>query len=279
MSAALAPAMSSLSPDGWLVLALVAILGLAVGSHLNVVVYRVPAGRSTVRPASACPKCGHPVRAFDNIPVLSWVLLRGRCRDCRAAISVRYPLVEAGTGALFAGLAGALLTRTGWPVVAAVLLTAAGGVALSLIDVDVHRLPDKVLGPTAAGVVALLVCAAVLAGDFGPLLRAAVAGAGSMLVYFVLALVKPGAMGMGDVKTVGLLGFVLGWFGWGHLLVGLLLPFVLGSLFVAGKAVTRGVHRGEGIPFGPFLFTGALLSVVVGEQVWGWYLAVAGLSG
>ncbi len=124
------------------------VLGTLIGSFLNVVVHRVPLGLSVVRPASRCPGCGGAIRRRDNIPVLSWVLLRGRCRDCRESISWRYPLVELMTGLLFAALAG--LIGPSWAL-PAYLYLAAVAVALALIDLDVRRLPDAIVKPLRCG--------------------------------------------------------------------------------------------------------------------------------
>src|ERR1700712_4336651 len=134
----------------WFLGVLCAVVGLAIGSFLNVVIWRVPRGESVVRPGSHCPSCDHPVRPYDDIPVVSWLLLRGRCRDCGEPISARYPLVEAGTSALFVVIAVHFGFSWALP---AYLYLAAIGVALAMIDIDVHRLPNKIVLPSY-GVVA-----------------------------------------------------------------------------------------------------------------------------
>ena len=199
-------------------------LGAVVGSFLNVVIHRVPAGLSVVRPPSACPACSSPVRAYDNVPVLSWLVLRAKCRDCGAPISARYPLVELGTAAAFVVVAAILgpqlvLGTAVLPLIAelvvllALLYLAAVSIALAAIDLDVHRLPNSIVLPAyLVGGVALTV-AAIAAGDLVSLARAA-AGAGILFAfYLVLALIAPRGMGMGDVKLAGVLGLFLGWFG------------------------------------------------------------------
>ncbi|MET0524087.1 MAG: prepilin peptidase, partial [Nocardioides sp.] len=175
-----------------LIAALAGVLGLAIGSFLNVVAYRVPRGESVVHPPSACPCCATPIRGRHNVPVLGWLVLRGRCFDCRAPISARYPLVELATGALFA--------LAGWRFAAhpallgAYLLFAAVAVALTVIDLDVRRLPNVIVLPAYPVLAGLL----ALDADGERLLRAGY-GAGLLFGFFlVLALVAPGAMGFGD---------------------------------------------------------------------------------
>lgn len=253
---------------------LAGVLGLAVGSFLNVVVWRVPRGESVVRPASACPRCGHVIRSRDNVPVLSWLLLRGRCRDCGEPISIRYPLVEGVTGVVFAVLT--LVVGATWAL-PAVLYVAAVGVALTLIDLDVHRLPDRIVLPSYPVVAALLVLASWNPGgeaDWGPLVRAAIGGVGLFLFYFAAAFAYPSGMGFGDVKLAGVLGMLLAWFGWGTLAVGAFGAFVLGGLFAVGLLAAGRAQRKSGIPFGPWMIGGALLGLLVGESLWSAYLGL-----
>lgn len=253
---------------------LAAVLGLAIGSFLNVVVWRVPRGESVAHPPSACPRCGHRIRARDNVPVVSWLLLRGRCRDCGEPIAARYPLVEAGTGALFALLAAWI----GWSwVLPAVLYLAAVAVALALIDLDVHRLPDAIVLPSYLVGAALLVLASWNPGgasDWGALVRAAIGGAALLVFYFAAALAYPAGMGLGDVKLAGVLGMYLAWFGWGAFAVGAFGAFLLGGLFALGLVVSRRAGRKSGIPFGPWMLAGAFVGIVVGEMAWSSYLGL-----
>ena len=251
-----------------------ALLGLLVGSFLNVVVHRVPAGLSVVSPPSACPACGRRVRPHDNVPVLSWLLLRARCRDCGAPISVRYPLVEAGTAALFA----ATVAWFGpvWHLPAFVYL-AAVAVALALIDVDVHRLPDAIVLPSYVVAAVLLGGAGIADGDLAAVVRAAAGGAALFGLYLVLALVHPGGMGLGDVKLAGVLGMYLGYLGWAELAVGGFAGFVLGGVVGGAITVARGRGRKARIPFGPFMLAGTAVGVVAAEPIAAWYLGVIGL--
>jgi len=251
-----------------------ALLGLAIGSFLNVVVWRVPRGESVVHPPSACPRCGHAVRPRDNVPVLSWLLLRGRCRDCGEPIARRYPLVEAGTAVLFAAVAA--WSGPGWET-PALLYLAAVSVALTLIDLDVQRLPDAIVLPSYPVALALLALASwnpTGAPDWGALLRALAGGAVLLAGYFVLVLVYPRGMGLGDVKLAGLLGLYLAWAGWAELAVGAFAAFVLGGVVAVALLVTGRARRGSGIPFGPWMLAGAWVGLVLGGPLARWYLGL-----
>lgn len=253
------------------------VFGLLIGSFLNVVVHRVPAGLSVVRPASACPACGAAIRRRDNVPVLSWLALRGRCRDCGEPISVRYPLVELATAVLFVGVVLRLTVSESSPwAVPAYLYLAAIGVALTLIDLEHHRLPDAIVLPAYPVLATLLVLASWGGGDWSALLRAAIGGGALWLFYFVLLLVKPGAMGFGDVKLAGVLGAGLAWLGWGTLVVGAFGAFLFGGVYAIGLLLTKRAGRSTGIPFGPWMVLGAALGLAAGEHLWGGYLGLLG---
>lgn len=265
------------------------VLGLLIGSFLNVVVWRLPRGESLSHPGSACPKCGHAIRWYDNIPVLSWIGLWGRCRDCSEPISPRYPLVELATGLFFAGVTVWLLgpaaphALSGSPAatliaLAGFLYLAAITVALALIDLDTHTLPNKIVLPAyiVGGVV--LLSASVLSGDWGALLRAVIGMAAMFIAYLLMALAYPGGMGLGDVKLAGVLGLYLAWIGWGALLVGAFAAFVLGGLFSIVLLALRKVNRKSGIPFGPWMLGGAWVGVFMGEYLWHTYLSLFGLA-
>jgi leader peptidase (prepilin peptidase)/N-methyltransferase len=243
---------------------LCALLGLAIGSFLNVVIWRVPRGASVVRPPSACPRCGNQIRARDNVPVVGWLVLRGRCRDCSEPISVRYPLVEAGTGALFAALAVRFGLDAALP---AFLYLGAIGIALALIDLDTLRLPDALTLPSYAVVAVLLGGAAVAQDDVSALLRAAIGALALGGFYFAVWFAYPAGMGFGDVKLAPTLGAYLGWLSYGVLAVGAFLGFLLGA--VVGVAVIA-LHKGgrkTKIPFGPFMIAGTLIAVFVGQPL------------
>lgn len=256
-------------------LALAAALGLAIGSFLNVVVHRVPRGLSVVRPRSSCPHCGSPIRSRDNVPIVSWIILGGRCRVCRSPISLRYPLIEAGTAVAFVGVLVRFVVADDLPsAVPAYLYLAAIGVALALIDIEVHRLPDAIVLPAYPVLGTLLVLASWGSGEWSGVPRAAIGGAGLLLTYLALAVAKPGGMGYGDVKLAGVLGMALAWLGWGELAVGAFGAFLLGGAYSIVLLATRRARRGTGIPFGPWMLAGAAGGVAVGGVIWSGYLGL-----
>ncbi len=258
-----------------LLVGLATVLGAAVGSFLNVVVHRVPLGASVVRPASACPRCGAGIRRRDNVPVLSWLVLRGRCRDCGESISARYPAVELLTAALFAAVTVKFLVLEGRPAaLPAYLYLAAIAVALTLIDLEHRRLPNAIVLPSYVVVGALLVLASWLGDDWPALLRALIGGGALWALYFVLMIAKEGGMGFGDVKVAGILGASLAWLGWPVLVTGAFGAFLVGGVFAVLLLLTGRAGRGTGIPFGPWMFAGAVLGVAVGEPVWDAYLGL-----
>ena len=251
------------------------VFGLMIGSFLNVVIHRVPLGQSLLGPGSACPACSHPVRAYDNIPVVSWLILRGRCRDCEAPISWRYPAVEVATGLLFvaAGL------RFGWtPYLASALVVLAAGTALFLIDLEHRRLPFVISGVAAAGTAVALSADAAFNGT-SPVLTALLSTAAWLGVYGGIWLATSGrGMGLGDVVLAPVLGLALGWLGWGATLVGLLSGFAVGALVGVALIWTGVAGRKTRVPHGPFLLTGAALGLFVGQPVWSAYLGIVGLA-
>jgi leader peptidase (prepilin peptidase)/N-methyltransferase len=254
----------------WVVIA--GIIGLAVGSFLNVVIYRVPAGESVVSPPSKCPSCGSPIRHRHNVPVFGWLLLRGKCYDCEAPISARYPLVEAATGVLFAAITWRLLAIDMPWALAAYLYLAAAGVALAMIDIDVKRLPDKIVLPSYAIVAVLLAVAAIGGHDWWPLARAAVGAAALFAFYFAIVFAFPAGMGFGDVKLAGVLGALMGYLSWSALVVATFGAFLLGAIVGVALILTSRGGRKTAIPFGPFMIAVALITVFAG----GW-LADLGL--
>jgi leader peptidase (prepilin peptidase)/N-methyltransferase len=264
------------------------LLGLAIGSFLNVVVYRVPAGRS-LTPDSACPKCGTAIRKRDNVPVVSWLMLRGRCRGCSEPISARYPLVEAGTAVAFllvtARFGPALVEAATVPdavgaaleLVAFLVLTAVS-IALALIDLDTKRLPNVIVLPSLLAGILLLGAAALVRGDIAALIGAGVGGAALFVLYFLLALFSGGrGMGMGDVKLSAVLGLYLGFLGFGNLLVGAFAAFVFGGLFGLALVIIRRAARGTQIPFGPWMILGAWVGVFAGGFLADLYFGAVGV--
>jgi leader peptidase (prepilin peptidase) / N-methyltransferase len=256
-----------------------ALLGLVIGSFLNVVIVRVPAGESVVRPRSRCPACAGPIAARDSVPVLGWVLLRGRARCCGARISVRYPVVEVLTAAAFAGVTWWALGRpsTVWAL-PAFLYLAAVSIALAIIDLDTLRLPFAIVAPAYPVSAALLGAASWAGHDAGPALRALAGGALLWGLYRLLHLVYPAGMGYGDVRLAGVLGLYLGWLGWSALAVGAFLGFCVGGLGGVVLLATRRASLRAAIPYGPYLLAGAWLGVVAGAPVARWYLVSSGLA-
>jgi len=239
-----------------------ALAGLLLGSFLNVVIWRLPRGESLVRPGSACPSCGAPVRPWDNVPVLSWLLLRGRCRDCGAGISARYPLVEAFTAVLLVlAVLDAGADRDAWLGLAFVLVL----VPVIFIDLDHRIIPNTIM---LAGAVAALVILALTRADAIPEHLIAAAAAGGFLL--VAALAKPGGMGMGDVKLAGVMGLFLGRAVGPAILVALVAGSVLGAAIIARKGAKEG--RKTAVPFGPFLALGGLVGLFAGDEIVDWYL-------
>ncbi|MCB2224685.1 MAG: prepilin peptidase [Actinobacteria bacterium] len=240
-----------------------------IGSFLNVVVYRVPEGMSVVSPPSACPSCGTPIRPRDNVPVLSWLLLRGRCRACGDRISARYPLVEAGTAAVFAGLA--VMVGESWTL-PAYWAGAATALALALVDLDRQRIPNAILFPGLAVSWVLLAAGALADGAPWPLARAAAGAGGYFAVLFLIAVAARGGFGFGDVKYALLLGTFLGHRSWDALVVGVLAAFVAGGLAGAALLALRRLGRRDAMAFGPAMLVGAVVGLVWGAAIAGWYL-------
>jgi leader peptidase (prepilin peptidase) / N-methyltransferase len=233
------------------------VFGAMIGSFLNVVVYRLPRRESLVRPASHCRACGEAVKPYDNVPILSWLLLRGRCRNCSAAISKRYPLVEALTALLCVGavLAGGSAATIALNVAFILLL-----VPIALIDVEHRIIPNRL---TALGAILALVLGTALDPSGEPeRLIAGVAAGGALLIA---ALAYPGGMGMGDVKLAGVMGLFLGSAVAPAMLIALFAGVLFGALVMARKGTT--VARKTAVPFGPFLALGSLLAVFLGDSL------------
>jgi leader peptidase (prepilin peptidase)/N-methyltransferase len=233
------------------------VLGAIVGSFLNVVAYRLPRHESLITPASHCPRCGTPVKPYDNIPILSWLLLRGHCRSCGESISVRYPLVEAATAAL---CVGAVLASDSTVTIALSLLLILLVVPAALIDVEHRVIPNRITVPGA--VLALVIGLALDPSGEPERIIAALAAGGFLLLA---ALAYPGGMGMGDVKLAAVMGLCLGAAVAPAILIALVSGVVLGAAIIARKGAAEG--RKTAIPFGPFLAAGALVAVFAGQQI------------
>ena len=240
-----------------------ALFGGIIGSFLNVVAWRLPRHESLSRPGSRCPGCASPIRPYDNIPVLSWLLLRGRCRDCRMPIPWRYPAVEAGTAALCALVA---LAEWGegvqlWLGLVLVLLL----VPITLIDLEHRIIPNRIVLPGCAAAIALLG-----ALDPGRLPEHVIAGVAAYVLLDVAAFLRPGAMGGGDVKLALMLGLFLG----RAVVPALFVAFIAGSIIGLAIIARVGLEKGRktGIPFGPYLALGGVVGILAGHAIVDWYL-------
>lgn len=237
-------------------------LGAIVGSFLNVCAARLPKGRSLWMPGSACPACQSPIRCYDNIPVLSFLLLRGRCRDCQERIAWRYPTVEIGTAALFS----LAYRQIGWrPELLLALVLLAALVAITAIDLEHQLIPDLI---TLPGIVVGFVGSVVLSrGSWLNSLLGIMVGGGA---FFLIIVLSRGGMGGGDMKLGAMLGAFLGW---KLLLLGLFLAAFLGGAVAVALLVTGRKGRKDPLPFGPFLALGGAVSLFWGEEILQWYLS------
>ncbi|MGH9315265.1 MAG: prepilin peptidase [Vicinamibacterales bacterium] len=242
------------------------VLGLSIGSFLNVVIYRLPRRQSLVWPGSFCPACRVPIRWYDNLPVVGWLLLHGRCRACRAPISVRYPIVEAFTGGLFL----LHLVFFGWePILIPRLLFACAMIALFAIDLEHKLLPNAI---TLPGIATGLAFSLVLPPGIVAAALGVVAGYGSLwLIAAAWELFsKKEAMGGGDLKMLGMIGAFLGWQG---VIVTFMIGFIIGGLFSGALLAARKVRLASEIPFGTFLAIGAIVASFWAPRLIDWYVS------
>lgn len=249
-------------------------LGLAVGSFLNVVAYRVPAGLSLVSPGSHCPDCERPVRRRHNVPVLGWLALRGRCYDCTAQISPQYPLVEAATAVLFVVTVVQLAHLDRLVSAPAYLYLAGAGTALTLIDARTHRLPDSIVLPSYPVLLGLLALTSAVTGDWSALLRGVVGAVLSFGVYLLMWLVYPAGMGYGDVKLAGLVGMALAYLSWPALAVGTFAAFLLGGVVGTVLLVATARSRKSRLAFGPFMVAGVWVALLLARPITSAYLSL-----
>jgi leader peptidase (prepilin peptidase) / N-methyltransferase len=236
--------------------------GLIVGSFVTVVAHRVPRGESVVAPRSRCPGCGGSIAAYDNIPVLSWALLRGRARCCGVSISIRYPLTELGLGALYAATVLVLWDDPGEVALGLVFVTML--LAVTLTDLERRVIPNKILLVSAVAGAAIVALA-----DPGELPERAIAALAAGGLLFAAALAYPRGMGLGDVKLAATMGLFLGRNVAPALLVALLAGSLFGLAMIAREGATA---RKRAIPFGPFLALGGLVGLLAGDQLIDWYL-------
>ncbi|MDQ7820991.1 MAG: prepilin peptidase [Armatimonadota bacterium] len=246
------------------ILAFVFALGTILGSFLNVVIYRLPRKQSLVRPGSHCPRCGTPVRPADNIPLLSFVLLRGRCRTCRAPIGWRYPLVEATAGVLLVLIWSSYAPAGAWLALVSGAVLALSLLAVFFIDLDHQIVPNAITYPGLAAGLAL----SALQGRIVP---AVVAAAGAGAFFLLIALVSRGGMGGGDIKLAAMMGAFLGWPG---IAVGLLVGFLVGAAAGLVLMAARKRSRKDPIPFGPALAVGGVVALLAGDVLLRWWLSL-----
>jgi leader peptidase (prepilin peptidase)/N-methyltransferase len=245
-----------------------ALFGLAVGSFLNVVIYRVPRNESVVSPRSKCPMCDAPIKDRDNIPVLSWLLLKGQCRNCHTPISPRYLFVEVAGGALFAGAAARLGFRWDLP---AVLILLAGLLALACIDLEHLILPKKVVYKTLVLVAGLLTLAAAETHQWHNLLVAVISAVAWFVAFFLLNLASPRILGFGDVRLALVIGLGLGWFGWRYVVLGFFSANLIGVVVSLTLIALKKMTRDQPIPYGVFLALGTAFALFAGPEIVPWF--------
>jgi leader peptidase (prepilin peptidase)/N-methyltransferase len=250
------------------VTAICGVFGLAVGSFLNVVIHRVPRKESIVRPRSRCPTCGTQLAERDNIPVISWLLLGGKCRTCRTSISPRYPAVELLTAGLFAAVGARF--GADW-VLPAFLVFAAGMISLAFIDLEHYLLPKRIVYSVLLAEVALLIVAAGAGGRWHRLLIGGISGAASFAVFFTLNFINPRWLAFGDVRLSAPIGLTLGWLGAGYVPLGFLAANLLGAVVGLGLIAAKRIERKTPIPFGVFLALGAFVAIFAGAPILHWY--------
>jgi leader peptidase (prepilin peptidase)/N-methyltransferase len=236
--------------------AIAAPLGLLIGSFLNVVAYRLPRGESLLWPASHCPGCEQPIKPYDNVPLLSWLLLRGKCRSCGERISPRYPATEVLTGLAFAAivLVNGLDSGLAYELPFAAML-----ITVAAIDLEHRIVPNKILLPFA--IYGAAVAAVLRTND---LVELAVGGAGAFTFFLLVAIAYPRGLGMGDVKLAGVMGLYLGL----NVVPALFVAFLAGTLVgvvVMARAGSGG--RKKGVPFAPFLASGGLVGLLAGSAL------------
>jgi len=244
------------------------VFGAIIGSFLTVCIYRLPREQSIIRPRSACPECGRTIRWYDNVPILSFILLGGRCRNCRASIPYRYPLVELVNGVGYV----AILWRFGWEWPALVYgIFFSALLTVTLIDLDHLMIPDAI---TLPGIVLGVLCSLWIlpVGLLNSLIGVIVGGGVLLAVAWISPfLFGKESLGGGDIKLLAMVGAVLGW---ELALATLMIASILGALVGVGLMAVSAMKRGQYMPFGPFLSLGAVLSLLFGHEILTWYLGV-----
>jgi leader peptidase (prepilin peptidase) / N-methyltransferase len=246
-----------------------AVLGVWVGTYLNLLIDLVPGKRRVAGLRAACRACAASTDRPRRLALVPWLLRTGRCPSCSEAVSSRYALVEVATAALFAAAALRFGLDAALP---AYLVLFASLLAISVIDFEHKIIPNRIVYPTILVCLPLLALAAVVDGDGGRLGRALLGGAAAWALLLVVHLVSPGGMGFGDVRLSFVLGLMLGWLSFSHVVVGVFLGFLLGAVVGLGLVVVGGRSRKDAVPFGPFLAAGAVLAVLFGRPLIDWWL-------
>jgi leader peptidase (prepilin peptidase)/N-methyltransferase len=242
--------------------------GAIIGSFLNVIIYRVPAGISIVKPASHCPNCDRLIKPYENIPILSYILLRAKCAGCKTSISLKYPFIEALTGLSAVGL----VLNFGWNWDALIFFTmTAILIALSAIDFATYRLPNAI---TLTGAIAAVILTVIFKRDY--LVLMLLGGLTGLSLLMLMGLIgsllfrKP-SLGMGDIKLAGMIGLFLG----PARTVGMFFLGVFLGAIVGGLVLIMGTKKmGQKIPFGPYLAAGAVLALIYGKELWECYMGI-----
>lgn len=259
----------------WYLVSVVTVFGLLIGSFLNVVIYRVPA-KVSLMGRSHCPKCNHLIRAYDNIPVFTWFILRGKCRDCKAPISMRYPSIEALNGLAW----GFLAQHFGFTLVLPfILILASISIALAMVDFDTMTLPHPLVLSAWITVGVGLLVLTLHTHSYSSLERAALSGLAWGAFYFCLWFFSGGrGLGFGDLKLAPALGLMAGWFSLKASVIGFFAAFIVGGIPAIILLATGIVKKGSRIPYGPMLITGAWVGIIWGKQLANLYLRTAGLK-
>jgi len=244
------------------------VIGAVIGSFLNVCIYRVPRNLSIISPASRCPSCNMPIKPYDNIPVLSYILLGGKCRLCKAGISFRYPLVELLNAVLFVFV----VWRFGfaWHTVIYGILCSAL-VVITFIDLDFQIIPDAI---TLPGILIGIVAGSLLMPD--PFIRNSLLGFKASVIgllaggglFYAIAVLSRGGMGGGDIKMMAMVGALMGW---KSVLLTIFLGSLTGAVFGIFLMISKGKGRKTKIPFGPFLALGTVITLFYGQEIFSWY--------